>query len=289
MLIANPIYDTVFKYMMDDNKVARIFLSAIIGEEIVELELRPTERAYGLDTPSIAVYRLDFAAKIKARSGELKLVLIEIQKAKYPSDIMRFRRYLGYQYADDNNTAKVVMDSGGERYITLPILTIYFLGHKLEHTDAPVIKVNRQCIDVVSGKPLEEKEEFIESLTHDSFIIQIPALKNKRQTELLVLLSVFDQANRYSGSHILDVNEEDFPEKFRPIVRRLQMAGSERKIRDTMIGEDDILEGLRMQERTIARQQKILADNQKEIEGKEKEIEEKEKEIERLRKLLEGK
>ncbi len=289
MLIANPIYDTVFKYLMDDNKVAKIFLSAIIGEEIEELELRPTEYPDELDKPSVTVYRLDFAAKIRAKTGELKLVLVEIQKAKYPSDIMRFRRYLGHQYASENNSVQVVMDVGAERYTALPILTIYFLGHKLDHTDAPVIKVNRHCIDVVTGKPLEKKEEFIESLTHDSIIIQIPALKNKRQTELLMLLSVFDQSNRYSSSHILNVEEEDIPEKFHPIIRRLRMAGSEKKVRDNMTGEDFILEDLKMQERTIARQAEIIAKNEKAIEEKEKSIEEKIREIERLNKLLKGK
>ena len=43
MIIANPIYDTVFKYMMSDSRVAKTFLSAIIGEKIVELDFTSTE------------------------------------------------------------------------------------------------------------------------------------------------------------------------------------------------------------------------------------------------------
>ncbi|MEZ4988613.1 MAG: hypothetical protein R2795_26935 [Saprospiraceae bacterium] len=35
MEIANPIYDVVFKYLMEDNRVAKLFLSAITGLEIV--------------------------------------------------------------------------------------------------------------------------------------------------------------------------------------------------------------------------------------------------------------
>jgi hypothetical protein len=38
MIIANPIYDTVFKYMMSDSKVAKTLLSVIIGEKIVKLD-----------------------------------------------------------------------------------------------------------------------------------------------------------------------------------------------------------------------------------------------------------
>ena len=37
MEIANPIYDVVFKYMMEDNTVAKLLVSSIIGEEVVSL------------------------------------------------------------------------------------------------------------------------------------------------------------------------------------------------------------------------------------------------------------
>jgi hypothetical protein len=35
MYIANPIYDVVFKYLMEDNKVTKQFISVIIGEEVI--------------------------------------------------------------------------------------------------------------------------------------------------------------------------------------------------------------------------------------------------------------
>jgi len=38
MHIANPIYDVVFKYLLEDNKVAKLFLSAIIGENISDVD-----------------------------------------------------------------------------------------------------------------------------------------------------------------------------------------------------------------------------------------------------------
>ena len=41
MQIANPIYDVVFKYLMEDAKVAKLLISSIIGEEIEELDFRP--------------------------------------------------------------------------------------------------------------------------------------------------------------------------------------------------------------------------------------------------------
>jgi hypothetical protein len=44
--IANPIYDVVFKYLMRDEKLARLLLSAIIVEEVISLTLRPTEHHF---------------------------------------------------------------------------------------------------------------------------------------------------------------------------------------------------------------------------------------------------
>ena len=35
VLIANPIYDSVFKYMMEDDRVAKIMLSALLQKEII--------------------------------------------------------------------------------------------------------------------------------------------------------------------------------------------------------------------------------------------------------------
>jgi hypothetical protein len=44
MIIANPIYDTVFKFLMEDISVAKRVISAIIGEEIIDLALKPQEQ-----------------------------------------------------------------------------------------------------------------------------------------------------------------------------------------------------------------------------------------------------
>ena len=117
MYIANPIYDSVMKYLLEDNKLARLFLGTIIGHKIEKLEPRPQEYVLDLDetgqarrrrksSPFLTVYRLDFAAKIRLPDGTQQLVVLELQKAKFYTDIMRFRRYLGQQYANKENIYK---------------------------------------------------------------------------------------------------------------------------------------------------------------------------------------
>ena len=130
MKIANPIYDVVFKYLMEDNTVAKLLVSSIIGEEIISLDPKPQEHTREKDKeknkgeiPNLTVYRLDFSAKIKLSDGQYKVIVIEMQKADLPTDIMRFRRYLGEQYVDYENST-----INNKEIDAMQIYTIYFLG-----------------------------------------------------------------------------------------------------------------------------------------------------------------
>ena len=131
MHIANPIYDVVFKYLMEDAKIAKLLISSIIGREITALEFRPQEYSADIDKDgfegridTLTVYRLDFAATITTADG-LQQVLIEIQKAKFATDIMRFRGYLGGQYSNKNNTVVTTINDHSRR-VGIPIIGIYF-------------------------------------------------------------------------------------------------------------------------------------------------------------------
>ncbi len=268
MQIANPIYDVVFKYLMEDSRVAKLLLSSIIGETIEELTFLPIEFAGDIDGEKtrtkrerkimvLTVYRLDFAAKIKTPDG-YKQVIIEIQKAKFPTDIMRFRRYLGQQFGNRENVQRIKVNNKYRKTGT-PIISIYFLGHKLDYTTASVVKISRQYTDLITGEKIEVKESFIESLTLDSYVIQIPYLTQKRRTDLEILLSVFDQSKITAAEHhILNVNEKDFPDKYRPIVRKLQEAIQNAEIRKKMELEDGIIDELEDLEREIEDRDQII-------------------------------
>jgi hypothetical protein len=57
MQIANPIYDVVMKYLLEDKKLARLLLGAIIGAKIEKLDFRPQEYVSNVDTRKIASNR----------------------------------------------------------------------------------------------------------------------------------------------------------------------------------------------------------------------------------------
>lgn len=187
MIIANPIYDTVFKRMMENERVAKFFIGTLLDEMIESVEVKPQEFTYTDELSGLAVFRLDFIATIKTETGENKKVLIEIQKAKNQIDLMRFRRYLGEQYKKE--------DTINNENHTLPITTIYILGFTLPDIETACIKVERNYRDLVNKTIIEKKSDFVEKLTHDSFIVQVNRITNRYQTRLDKLLSVFEQNN----------------------------------------------------------------------------------------------
>ena len=290
MLIANPIYDVVFKYLMEDSKVAKLLIGSIIGAEVLELEFRPKSftTSVHLDPlsikPTFTIYHLDFSAKIKSPAEE-KLVIIEVQKAKLATDILRFRQYLGKQYSDKKNVYTVKTHDGTHKTLALPIISIYFLGHSLDSIhDIPVIHVNRKYIDLYSKTEIPQKDYFIECLSHDSYVISIQDLKTRRRNELEILLSVFDQSNQTEDQHILNVREEDFPEEFRSIIRRLQEAVEVPEIRDNMEAEDSYLDAFEDQERRALAAEKVAQEERKKAQEERKKAQEERKKAQEERK-----
>jgi chromosome segregation ATPase len=139
--------------------------------------------------------------------------------------------------------------------------------------------VNRVYADAATGEQIHEKEEFIESLTHDSIIIQIPYLKGRRRTELEQLLALFDQSGATDDPHFIHVNENDLPERYRPLLRRLQKALADPIVRQTMEAEDDLIEEFKDYQRLITAKEGIIAAKEKVIYEKEQTISEKEQTI----------
>ena len=252
MLIANPIYDVVFKRLMENEKVAKFFIGTLLGETIEEIEIKPQEYTYqgefDLENPtelaileerirkrhSIWVYRLDFIATIKLETGELKKILIEIQKAKNQIDLIRFRNYLAEQYKKEDvvNSKKVV----------LPITTIYILGFLLPEIDSPCLKVQRNYIDLVNNKIIDKKSDFVEKLTHDCFIVQVDRITNSYSTKLEKLLSIFEQKHFLDDKKITkEFSHDRDMEDIKITTDILHFAGTDTEARKKIENEQEAL------------------------------------------------
>ena len=204
-IIANPIYDSVFKFLMEDERAAKVLLSALLKKEVRELKMCRNEYT-NLQQSRISLFRIDFSAKLVDASGKEELVLIELQKTWLATETLRFRQYLGAQYMNKEN----VHESDNPKGFGLPIISIYILGHKVGDLQQPVVYVRRRYLDyddqqIEAGVP----DPFIESLTHDSVIVQIPYLQGRARNHLERLLRVFDQDYRTpADEHLLNIDDE---------------------------------------------------------------------------------
>ncbi|HLP47329.1 MAG TPA: hypothetical protein VK469_15365 [Candidatus Kapabacteria bacterium] len=299
MLIANPIYDTVFKYLMENLDIAKGIISTIINEEIDFLDFSAQERIYKSKEKLLTVYHLDFIAKIRQKEGGgYKNVLIELQKANLPYDIMRFRRYLGEQYKNEN---EVLAINGEVSREPLPIITVYFLGFYLSQTLPCVIKVNREYIDLLGGTEIKERNDFIEHLTHDSYVIQVPGLELKMRNRLEYILSIFKQENFIDAEHHLKgYNYETDDELMKKILKRLEMAAADKELLEQLEMEEMAIreyenslgkleQKLQQKDKVIEDKDKVIEDKDKVIEDKDKVLEEKDREIENNKAALEEK
>lgn len=234
MLIANPIYDVVFRYLMEDTEIAKGLLSKIIGQEIIELTFEPQVVSSRSKKFELIILRLDFRAIIKTADGINKKVLIELQKGKNPLDILRFRKYLAENYSKE--------DVVENKETTLPIITIYFLGFKLKNVETPVLKIDRQYYDLINNKTLETTEEFVEKLTHDSYVIQIMRLDKTDETELEKVLKVFNQTYISKDQKLLVFEESDIKGSkiLQLMTKRLRLGATEEKLLKEIQIEEEI-------------------------------------------------
>jgi len=102
-----------------------------------------------------------------------------------------------------------------------------------------VLHIDNRLRDRYSDEDLSLDDNFINSLYHEGIIVNISALKKKHRDELEILLGIFDQNNRTKNIHIMNIVEQELPEKFRPIIRRLQAAAQVKEVKEAMELEDD--------------------------------------------------
>lgn len=285
-IIANPIYDSVFKYLMEDERAAKVLLSALLKKEVRELKMCRNEYT-NLQQTRISLFRIDFSAKLVDDAGKEELVLIELQKTWLATETLRFRQYLGAQYMNKEN----MPESDNPKGFGLPIISIYILGHKVGDLQHPVVYVRRHYLDS-DDQPIDKgvPDPFIESLTHDSIIVQIPYLKSHARNHLERILSVFDQDYRIAADeHLLNINEEGMGVDERLLVNRLVMAAASPEIRRDMQVEDEILSEIEARDTTIMLKDKEIEQKDQEIEQKDQEIELKDQVIEQKEQVIEQK
>ena len=276
--VANPLYDAVFKYMMEDERIAKTLLSALLQKTVIAVEMRRHEYP-NISRDAISMFRVDFAATVLEDDGSKKQILIELQKTWLETETLRFRQYLAVQYNNKENMRK---DTKGK--FALPTVAVYLLGHCVGEFTEPVIYAKHKVYDYEGNEIIQEKPDpFVESLQHDSIIVQIPLLRGRVNNRLEKILSVFDQSQIYpDDQRMLELDENKYGDdaEMTHILHRLQSAAANPDIRNRMNAEDEFFQALEDRDTTIMTQKKELEKQKAALEEKDAAIEEQKAAIE---------
>ncbi len=272
--VANPIYDSVFKFLMEDERIAKTVLSALLKKEVVSVEMRRHEHP-NVTRDKISMFRIDFAARVKEDDGTVRLILIELQKTWLDTETLRFRRYLAAQYNAEENMVK----EGGLNGYAVPMIAVYLLGHRVGNINKDVVYVSHNAYDY-DGRVVENgmKDPFINSLVHDSIIVQIPLLHGKINNRLDKVLSVFDQSQRDSRNQqivCLDVNDYEDDTEMMYILRRLSLATMNAEVRQEMNDEDEFYSVIEARDTQVMKLNEMLSEKNAQLSEKAAQLSEK--------------
>ena len=265
--VANPIYDCVFKFLMEDERIAKTVLSALLKKEVVSVEMRRHEHP-NVTRDKISMFRIDFAAQVKEDDGTVRLILIELQKTWVDTETLRFRRYLAAQYNAEENMVK----EGELKGYAVPMIAVYLLGHRVGDIDKAVVYVTHNAFDY-DGKVVEGgmQDPFINSLIHDSIIVQIPLLHGKINNRLDRVLSVFDQSQRDAkNQQIVCLDEKEYAgdSDMMYILHRLGLAAMDADVRQEMNDEDEFYSVLEARDTQVMKLSEQLTEKRRQLNEK---------------------
>ena len=282
--IANPIYDAAFKYLMDDPRVAKTIVAAILKIKKSDiLELMPDRNEISIyKKDDVRACRLDFTVRIKTEKG-IKAIYIELQKAWSKGEMQRFRSYLAAQYDQSSNV-------GADNY-PLPILSIYIVGENVDNLGEAVTYItrryyNQEGVEINKDCP----SWFVECLSHDMVVIQVPKIKAKPDSTLDKLLTFFDQRKKVPNYNQLinyDINDYDIPDidlfdDMNFVARRLERAFVSEEVRIQMCLEDkayEIYYGKQDAEEKLAEQEKKIQEQESQIQEQDLQIQKRDAQI----------
>jgi hypothetical protein len=198
--VANPIYDVVFKYLMEDERIARTILSALLKMDITHVELQSETIQRSL-RDVLSVCRASFIANINDHNTN-KISTISIVKMRHPHKILSL---FPLQQSD---------------------ILIYLLGHEVEDIKAPIVDIRSCNVDDFNG--------------NNGVIIQIPRIKYTADNRHDMILSIFGLANQHNQHVIaINDQNYGSDTEVSNVIQRLQAIASDLDKRMDMNFEDE--------------------------------------------------
>jgi len=314
IIIPNPIYDVVFRYLMEDTESATIVLSTLINEKITSLQLEPQTHAQKkpykakIEDPTtqddIRLFHLDFTATVELPDGTDELIMIELQKASEPDDIFRFKRYISKNFQRRQEKEIIHPVSHTVEKIDKPIrlIPVFILNFRIENEiNDLLIRTNRIKEGVFKNRPLKKTNEFIDNLTFDparaGLVVQLPNLSKINESDyendeykkkLFALLKIFDQKSKVKNNeHRLRLIRRFFPGFLERVIQRLQSADiNNPDLEEQLYAEDEYLKVLIDRDNQISFFKERAEVNYKALTNEKKRSKEKDKALTENKKII---
>ena len=163
------------------------------------------------------------------------------------------------------------------------MVAVYLLGHKVGNIEAPVVYVNHDVYDY-DGKVVEEgrEEPFVESLTHNSIIVQIPRLRGRVNNRLEKVLSVFDQSRKdATDKQVLNIDERKYEDDadMMYMLHMLTAAAADSDMRQDMNVEDEYYKAIEDRDTAIMQREKELKARNEQLRRKDEQIQQRDEQI----------
>ncbi|KAK3582342.1 hypothetical protein CHS0354_023884 [Potamilus streckersoni] len=169
-----------------------------------------------------------------------------------------------------------------------------------KHDKTPCVKIERQYKDLIYKVTLGTRSDFVEKLTHDSFVVQVERIRGEYSTRLDKLLSVFEQSHFVDERRIVKeyMHETDI-EEVQLMTKILRHSGTnseeKKKIEieqeawrtvDAMFAEKEkaLLQKIEERDKALEEKDEVLGEKYKALEEKDKALGDKDKLIAELMK-----
>jgi hypothetical protein len=226
--------------MIEDEDAAKIFLSGIINEEVLELEFATQDhkiRRYGNDDdtcknkPFLHLCRFDLFAKVLLPSGKIETRLIKLQKAD-SQEILQLWYSIGMPRRNPVTMYGRTVDR---------MYCIFIVTGNIKIPNCPIVFVESKIEDCITGEEIQSDDAFLKSLHagRRTWIIQVDQLIRPYEEDVMKYLKIFDQERYTPDRHVADFDENEYFDHYRPLIHRLHLASENEDVKAEMRLEDD--------------------------------------------------
>lgn len=238
--LANPIYDCVFKFLMENERIAKLLFSALLKKEVLSTEVRQHKHTKKKRL-TISLFSMDFTVRVKDENGKEETMIVKLLKTWIETETSHLRQHLAHQYNDKENQPWYEEPESS----TIPTIMVYLLAHRVGNMNEPVLYANHTVKNYDGQEVVEGKNDpFFKSLIHDSIIIQLPLLNGNTSNHLYKILSIFDQSLCYKKDRqiiTLDDSHYEDDDDIMYLLYRLAIATTNSEIRYNMNWEDEYM------------------------------------------------